>query len=102
MLGPIDPQIAGFPAARIVKARERNDCSRAGRFAPRPSARPLARGTAMYIGISPSKFDELVADGRMPGPVKIDNRMVWDIRRLVLAFDALSMEDRLSNSWAGV
>jgi len=56
----------------------------------------------MYIGISPSKFDELVADGRMPGPVKIDNRMVWDIRRLDLAFDALSMEDRLSNSWAGV
>jgi hypothetical protein len=57
---------------------------------------------AMYIGISPTKFDELVADGRMPVPVKIDNRKIWDIRRLDLAFDALSMEDRSSNSWDGV
>ena len=55
---------------------------------------------AMYIGISPSKFDELVADGRMPAPVKIDGRKVWDIRHLDLAFDALSSE--IPNSWHGV
>jgi excisionase family DNA binding protein len=57
---------------------------------------------AMYIGISPSKFDELVADGRMPAPVKIDGRKVWDIRYLDLAFDALSKEDAVPNSWNGV
>ena len=57
---------------------------------------------AMYIGISPSKFDELVADGRMPRPVKIDNRKLWDIRHLDLAFDALPSDDSAPNSWEGV
>ena len=57
---------------------------------------------AMYIGISPSKFDQLVEDRRMPAPVKIDGRKIWDIRHLDLAFDALSREDSASNSWDGV
>jgi len=57
---------------------------------------------AMYVGISPTKFDELVADGRMPRPLKIDSRKLWDIRYLDLAFDALSSEDSTPNSWAGV
>ena len=47
----------------------------------------------MYIGISAGKFDEMVADGRMPEPVKIDSRKVWDIRSLDLAFDALPREN---------
>jgi len=55
----------------------------------------------MYIGISAGKFDELVADGRMPAPIKIDTRKLWDIRSLDLAFDALS-SDASSNSWEGV
>jgi predicted DNA-binding transcriptional regulator AlpA len=57
---------------------------------------------AMYIGISPSKFDELVGDGRMPTPVKIDGRKVWDIRHLDLAFDDLPKENTAPNSWEGV
>jgi hypothetical protein len=56
----------------------------------------------MYIGISPGKFDELVADGRMPGPVKIDGRKLWDIRYLDLAFDALPRDNAAPNSWDGV
>jgi len=44
---------------------------------------------AMYIGISASKFDELVRDGRMPGPKRIDGRKLWDVRALDLAFDSL-------------
>jgi hypothetical protein len=56
----------------------------------------------MYIGISPSKFDELVADGRMPGPVRVDSRKVWDIRQLDLAFDALASDNPALNSWEGV
>lgn len=33
---------------------------------------------ARYIGIGATKFDEMVADGRMPRPKKIDGRMIWD------------------------
>jgi hypothetical protein len=47
----------------------------------------------MYIGISAGKFDELVADGRMPAPRRIDSRKVWDVRELDLAFDVLPKED---------
>jgi predicted DNA-binding transcriptional regulator AlpA len=57
---------------------------------------------AMYIGISPSKFDALVGEGSMPAPVKIDSRKIWDIRALDLAFDALSAENCSTNSWEGV
>jgi excisionase family DNA binding protein len=56
---------------------------------------------AMYIGISAGKFDELVADGRMPAAVRIDGRRVWDVRSLDLAFDALPRENQPS-SWDGV
>ena len=55
---------------------------------------------AMYVGISPSKFDEMVRDGRMPGAVRIDARKVWDVRSLDLAFDALPRDDA-PNSWEG-
>jgi excisionase family DNA binding protein len=57
---------------------------------------------AMYIGISPSKFDELVEDGRMPGPRRIDGRKVWDMRELDLRFDDLPHENSgatRGNSW---
>ena len=55
---------------------------------------PLRRGlsryqAAAYVGIGVTKFDELVADGRMPMPKRIDSRKIWDIRELDLAFDAL-------------
>ena len=43
---------------------------------------------AMYLGISASKFDELVRDGRMPRPKRIDTRKIWDVRDLDVAFDA--------------
>ena len=48
---------------------------------------------AAYIGVSPSKFDALVADRRMPGPKRIDGRSVWDVRRLDVAFDQLPDKD---------
>jgi hypothetical protein len=55
---------------------------------------------ADYIGISPTKFDMLVADGRMPGPVPIDARRVWDIRDLDVAFDSLADGSNTSDdSW---
>jgi hypothetical protein len=57
---------------------------------------------AAYVGVSPSKFDQLVLDGRMPGPRRIDVRKVWDIRELDLCFDDLPREDSgltTGNSW---
>ena len=57
---------------------------------------------AMYVGVSAGKFDELVSDGRMPRPVRIDGRKVWDIRSLDVAFDALPKDNAEANSWDGV
>jgi predicted DNA-binding transcriptional regulator AlpA len=58
--------------------------------------------SAMYVGVSPTTFDKLVADGRMPQPRRIDSRKVWDIRSLDLHFDALPIQgaDASQNSWA--
>jgi predicted DNA-binding transcriptional regulator AlpA len=47
---------------------------------------------AMYIGVSPSLFDQLVKEGAMPQPVKIRSCTRWDIRDLDEAFDALKTE----------
>ena len=44
---------------------------------------------AAYIDVSPTKFDELVKDGRMPRPKKIDGRRVWDRLKIERAFAAL-------------
>lgn len=44
---------------------------------------------AAYIGVSPSLFDDLVADGRMPKPKLLNARHVWDRLRLDAAFEAL-------------
>lgn len=53
---------------------------------PRGLRRPEA---AAYVGLGETKFDELVKDGRMPPPKRIDGRVVWDRRALDAAFDAL-------------
>lgn len=57
--------------------------------------------SAQYIGISPTKFDEMVEDGRMPKAKRIDGRKVWDRRALDLAFDALGEESapRKATGW---
>ena len=57
---------------------------------------------AQYVGIGATKFDELVADGRMPTPRKIDGRKVWDLAEIDVAFDSLPRDstDAATNSWA--
>jgi hypothetical protein len=58
---------------------------------------------ATYIGISPCKFDQLIADGRMPGPRRIDGRKVWDVRELDLFFEELPRDhdgEAAVNTWA--
>ena len=44
---------------------------------------------AAYIGVSPTKFDEMVRDGRMPKPKRVDARIIWDRLKLDTAFDDL-------------
>lgn len=57
---------------------------------------------ATYVGVGATKFDEMVSDGRMPPPKRIDGRVVWDIRALDLAFDNLPDNPAVEDSWAGV
>ena len=55
-------------------------------LAPRGLSRVQA---AAYIGVSPPLFDEMVKDGRMPQPIRINARVVWDRLQLDDAFAAL-------------
>jgi predicted DNA-binding transcriptional regulator AlpA len=48
--------------------------------------------SAEYIGVGVTKFDEMVVDGRMPKPKRIDGRTVWDRVLLDEAFEALDNE----------
>lgn len=57
---------------------------------------------ARYVGVGVTKFNEMVADGRMPKARKIDTRKVWDSRELDDAFDALPHDgegDDGENPW---
>jgi predicted DNA-binding transcriptional regulator AlpA len=69
------------------------------RLEPQIMPRGLSRTeAATYIGVSPSLFDQMVKDGRMPAPKTINSRIVWDRYRLDEAFEALpDKEDR--NPW---
>lgn len=62
---------------------------------PATALRPVPRRglrrdeAAAYIGISPSKFDQAVADGRMPQPRTLDGCVLWDVREIDERFDDL-------------
>jgi len=71
-------------------------------FRPVPR-RGLSRlEAAIYVGVSVTKFDELVSDGRMPQPKRIDARKVWQIRALDQAFDGLPGEGESDPNWSDV
>lgn len=44
---------------------------------------------AAAIGVSPTTFLKLVAEGKMPKPTLIGRRKVWDAEEVRLAFKAL-------------
>jgi predicted DNA-binding transcriptional regulator AlpA len=55
---------------------------------------------ATYVGVSPSLFDEMVKDRRMPKPKRINSRTVWDRKKLDEAFEALPDDgDSDGNPW---
>ncbi|HVZ36154.1 MAG TPA: hypothetical protein VG963_27185, partial [Polyangiaceae bacterium] len=53
---------------------------------------------AAYVGVSATKFDQLVRDGRMPRPIRIDGCRVWSRLALDRAFDALD-QSGTANEW---
>ncbi len=55
---------------------------------------------AAYIGVSASLFDEMVRDGRMPKPKRLNARTIWDRKKLDAAFEAIpDGESRSENPW---
>jgi predicted DNA-binding transcriptional regulator AlpA len=65
--------------------------------------RGLSRAqAAAYVGLGVTKFTELVTDGRMPKPARIDGRIIWDRIKLDEAFAALTEsteEAHSENEW---
>ena len=68
--------------------------------------RPLPRRglsrieAAVYLGISPSKFDELRKSGRIAPPKMLDGRRLYAIEMLDEFFDALPAEgDDAMEDW---
>src|SRR5262245_26937186 len=59
-------------------------------YPPRGLSREEA---ARYVGVGPTKFDEMVADRLLPGPKRIGTRIIWDRVALDLAFNALPGEE---------
>jgi hypothetical protein len=41
------------------------------------------------VGVSPVTFDKMVADTLMPKPIRVYGRVLWDVRAIDAAFDAL-------------
>lgn len=55
---------------------------------------------AAYVGVGATLFDEMVEDGRMPAPKRVNGRKVWDKLALDEAFAALPSDDD-ANPWDG-
>lgn len=59
-------------------------------YPPRGLSREEA---ARWVGLGTSKFDELVAAGRLPKPKRIDGRVVWDRLKVDAAFSELGEDE---------
>jgi predicted DNA-binding transcriptional regulator AlpA len=70
---------------------------RAAHPAPRRGLR--REEAALYVGVSGSKFDEMVRDGRMPKPARVDGCVIWDVRKLDVACDEIFGDDGGPNPW---
>ena len=59
----------------------------------------LSRGqSAAFICVGTTLFDEMVKDGRMPAPKRINGRNVWGRQEIEEAFAALPSDDD-ANPW---
>lgn len=51
---------------------------------------------ADYVGVSPNTFDKMVADGRMPEPIPVNARRLFDRLAIDRAFAALGDQSNLN------
>jgi predicted DNA-binding transcriptional regulator AlpA len=71
-----------------------------------PSRGRSREQAAAHIGVGETKFDQMVADGRMPQPFAIDGRVVWCVYELDDHFDRLPRRHQnagtqsIHNTWA--
>ena len=55
--------------------------------------RGMRRETAAwYVGVSVTKFNEMVADGRMPRRTRVDGCVIWDRLKVDAAFTDLTID----------
>ena len=54
--------------------------------------------SAVYVGVGTTLFDEMVKDGRMPAPKRINSKTIWDRLGLDAAFVGLP-SDEDTNPW---
>lgn len=76
---------------------------RTTRLHPNLPPRLICReAAAEFAGVSATKFDEMVRDGRMPHPRRIDSRVLWDVAALNRFIDRLPGGDDDANPWDDV
>jgi len=68
-------------------------------FPPRGMCREMA---ALYIGVGTTTFDNLVEAGRMPKPIRVGKRVLWDRIKIDAAFADLSEPARENPLDAGL
>ncbi len=56
--------------------------------------------SAIYVGVGATLFDQMVEDGRMPAPKRINRKTIWDRLALDEAFAGLP-SDEDANPWDG-
>jgi hypothetical protein len=57
---------------------------------------------AASLSVSTTKWDEWVADGRMPKGYKIDGVVLWDCQEVREAWDQLRDRERAKNPFDGI
>ncbi len=84
------PSSANDNVAHRENTRTSDPTSRRNVLPPSLPPRGLSRAeAAAYIGVSPSTFDTMIRDGRMPVAKKIGARTVWDRLQLDRSFAEL-------------
>lgn len=64
-------------------------------YPPRGLSREEA---AHYIGVGATTFDGLVQDGRMPKPMRLGKRVIWDRLKIEASFADLADRDTRENA----
>ncbi|WP_238939392.1 helix-turn-helix transcriptional regulator [Marivita cryptomonadis] len=100
VLGFVPPSLSGILEAPETPT-DRPMPKRPDILPPTLAPRGLSRTeAAAYIGVSPTLFDHLVRDRRMPPPKRINARTVWDRKKLDRAFELIPDGDHSDhNPW---